>query len=114
ETMQHIRAYYEDPLNNSTLFQHSEDPIGIFRENGNTIWSEELLKDKYPMHQYTASISGGSDRITYYTSFGFLNQKGISKPGDENFNRYNFTQNISYDINHWINIRGKIAYNETE
>lgn len=114
ETMKHIRAYFEDPGNNSTLFQHSADPVGIYRENGNTDWSKELLKDSYPMQQYNASVTGGSDKITYYTSFGYLNQKGISKPGSENFDRYNLVQNISYDVNKWINLRAKVAFNGTE
>ncbi len=112
ETMEHVRAYFNDPVNTPTMFQHSQDPIGIFRENANTIWSEELLKDSYPMGQYNASISGGSDKVTYYSSFGYMNQKGISKPGSENFNRYNITQNISYQVNKWASLRGKIAYNE--
>ncbi|MEP7259233.1 MAG: TonB-dependent receptor, partial [Flavitalea sp.] len=114
ETMQHVKAYYDDPDNNATLIQHSEDPIGIFREVGNTDWSKELLKNTYPMQQYTGSVTGGSDKVTYYTSFGYLNQKGISKPGDENYNRFNVTQNISYEINKWINVRAKVAINGTD
>ncbi len=112
ETMDHVRAYFKDPVNTPTMFQHSQDPIGIFRENANTIWSDELLKKSYPMGQYNASISGGSDKVTYYSSFGYMNQKGISKPGSENFDRYNIMQNVSYNVNSWITLRAKAAYNE--
>lgn len=114
ETMQHIRAYFDDPENNSTLFQHSQQPDGLLLENGNTNWAKELFKNSYPLQQYTASVAGGSDKVTYYTSFGYLNQKGISKPGNENFDRYNLVQNINYDVNKWINLSAKIVYNGTD
>lgn len=31
-----------------------------------------------PMYQSNVSISGGSDRVRYYSSLGYLNQKGVS------------------------------------
>lgn len=114
ETMQHIKAYFEDPEHNSPLFQHSQQPDGLLLENGNTNWGKELFRNAYPLQQYTASASGGSDKVTYYTSFGYLNQKGISRPGNENFNRYNLVQNLSYDVSRWINISAKVIYNATD
>lgn len=114
ETMGYVKAYFNDPVNNPSLVQHSADPPGVLREVGNTDWGKELLKDSYPMQQHTMSISGGGEKVSYFTSLGYFNQKGITKPVDlENFNRFNITQNISYKVNNWITAKAKIAYNGT-
>ena len=111
ETMQHVQAYYNDPVNNLPVFHHSSDATNFYRYNGNTNWTKELLKDNYPMQQYNASVNGGTDKVSYYTSFGYFNQKGISKPGDENYDRYNFMQNIKYNVNSWLDLSVKASLN---
>ena len=111
ETMQHIDAYYNDPQNNLPVFHYSTDLPNIYRYCGNTNWTKELLKESYPMQQYNASINGGSEKVSYYTSFGYFNQKGISKPGNENYDRYNFMQNLNYDVNSWLNLSVKASVN---
>lgn len=111
ETTLHVRDYFEDPKNNLPVFHHSSDAANFYRYNGNTNWTKELLNETYPMQQYNASITGGSDKVTYYTSIGYFNQKGISKPGDENFDRYNFVQNINYDANKWLNLSVRAVLN---
>ena len=111
ETMQHVMAYYNDPKNNLPVFHHSSDATNFYRYCGNTDWTKELLKDYYPMQQYNASVNGGNEKISYYTSFGYFNQKGISKPGDENYDRYNFMQNLSYKVNNWLNLSVKASVN---
>ncbi|MBX2926054.1 MAG: TonB-dependent receptor [Chitinophagaceae bacterium] len=111
ETMTHIRDYFNDPVNTLPVFHHSSDAPNFYRYNGNTNWTRELLKETYPMQQHNVSITGGSDKITYYTSLGYFNQKGISKPGNEKFDRYNFVQNVSYDANSWLNFSVRAVLN---
>ncbi len=111
ETMQHVTAFYNDPENSSPVFHHSSDASNLYRYSGNTNWTKELLKSHYPMQQHTLSVNGGTEKVSYYSSVGYFNQKGISKPGDENYNRYNFMQNLNYDVNNWLNISAKVALN---
>lgn len=42
----------------------------------------EMFDHVKPMYQTNLSIRGGSERIKYYSSLGYLNQKGISKSYD--------------------------------
>jgi TonB-linked SusC/RagA family outer membrane protein len=113
ETMQHVRAYFNDPINNSPVFHHSSDASNFWRYAGNTDWMKELLKDNYPMQQYTLSINGGTENVSYYTSLGYFNQKGISKPADENYDRFNFRQSVSYDVSKWLNLTAKGSVNSS-
>lgn len=70
--------------------------------------SKDVYKDlfgKYgPQTQINLNISGGSEKVKYFTSFGYFNQKSItndvqyhSADTRSNFRRYNFRSN--FDIN---------------
>lgn len=111
ETTEQVRMYFENPKDNLPVFHHSSDAPNFYRYNGNTNWTDVLLNDTYPMQQYNASITGGSDKITYYTSLGYFNQRGISKPGHERYERFNFVQNINYDATNWLNVSVKASLN---
>jgi len=75
---------------------------------GNTDWWNELYKTSFSQI-YNASISGGSDRTTYYTSFAFNNQGGVLKVGDDKYKKYNATASISSNITKWLNVSAKLT-----
>jgi len=106
-----ITAHYLDP-SQPELFTHPNNP-GVWTPSANTDWAKELLRDNFPMQQYTASISGGTDKVNYYTSLSYFNQKGIAKHFNENFDRYNVMSNINYKIAKWITIGSKLSVNIT-
>ena len=51
----------------------------------------EQFNHTQPMYQTNLSIRGGSERLKYYSSLGYLNQKGISKTFD--YKQYNIVLN---------------------
>ncbi len=103
-TMQHVNAYYNDPVNNLPVFNHPDDAANTYRYCGNTDWYNVLNKKSYPMQQYNVSIQGGNPDVKYFTSAGFFKQDGISKWTDEDYKRYNILQNITYKAASWIEI----------
>jgi len=74
---------------------------------GNTDWWDELYKTSFSQI-YTANISGGSDRTTYYASFSMNDQGGIQRYGDDMYKKYNANVNVSTDITKWLNVSAKI------
>lgn len=70
EEMEHIKAYYEDPVNNSPVFiatdpsswQYSNCQQGKYAYCGNTDWMDEIYKKSYPLQKYNVNISGGSEK----------------------------------------------------
>lgn len=122
EEMEHITAYYYDPANNSpvfiatdpTSFQYGNCQQGKYAYCGNTDWMEEIYKKSYPLQQYNVNISGGSDKTTYYTSVGYMDQGSMLRYGDEQYRRYNLVNNISYDINSWLHLSMKTSFARTE
>ena len=50
---------------------------------------------------YNLSVSGGSDRVNYYISAGYNDQKGVAKP--EKYTRYNALAKV--DVNLYPNLK---------
>ena len=48
----------------------------------------------------TAKISGGNDKLNYYTSFGYLKDEGYYTASD--FQRFNTRANINYQAKKWL------------
>lgn len=58
-------------------------------------WYDGIIKSPYPQTQQNLSITGGSDKITYYSSLGYSYQDGFLKSNDLNYSRYNIRSNVS-------------------
>ncbi|NLO00985.1 MAG: TonB-dependent receptor plug domain-containing protein, partial [Bacteroidales bacterium] len=78
----HLLAYYEDPVNNPSAVPDINDP-NTWMPCGNVDWTDELYRDSYPQQQYTASISGGSEKVNYYSSISYFSQVGMPRHFDE-------------------------------
>ena len=75
---------------------------------GNTDWWNELYKTSFSQI-YNASISGGSEKTSYYVSLGANNQGGILKATDEKYNKYNANINVTSEVTPWMEVSAKIA-----
>lgn len=62
----------------------------------NTDWYKEMLSQRAIQHQHNLSVSGGTEKIRYYVSAGFLSQGGLWD--DIDYKRYNLRSNIDADI----------------
>ena len=93
EFMEHVQAYYNDPVNNSPVYVSSNPNLSKngtrYSYCGNTDWMEEMYKKTYPVQNYGVNISGGTKKATYYTSLGYLNQGSLLKYGNEDFKKFN-------------------------
>lgn len=59
-----------------------------------TNWQELAMNNTAPQQQHNLSFSGGNDKIKFFTSLGFIDDKGLFKAGDLNYARYNVRSNI--------------------
>ena len=63
-------------------------------------WMELILKPTSFQSQHNLSISGGTDRVRYFTSVGILTQNGLFRSFDAGYNsnftynRYNYRANL--------------------
>ncbi|SEM73755.1 TonB-linked outer membrane protein, SusC/RagA family [bacterium A37T11] len=78
--------------------QQAQDAIAQLRQT-NTNWGKELYRNTLNQ-QYTASISGGSDRNDYYLSAGYYDEKGATKGVD--MNRYSLTLKTNIQLSNQL------------
>ncbi len=62
----------------------------------NTDWLDEGLAESASLQQHNLSVTGGTDRLKYFVSLGYLFENGLYK--NLNFERYNFRSNLDFDV----------------
>ncbi len=62
-------------------------------------WYNSLFRNGLKL-EATAKISGGSEKLNYYTSFGYLKDEGYYTAS--NFQRFNTRANINYQAKKWL------------
>ncbi len=70
------------------LFQNGQDPYG----HPDVDWKKELFRKYSHQTRNNLDITGGSERVKYFVSLGFINQGGILK---------DFNQNTGVDNNYY-------------
>lgn len=81
-------------------YKDGSDPWGY----PNTNWFKAVYKPYSLQNMANASLSGGSDRIKYYVSFGTRYQDGNYKRSGTNYKQYNFQSNIDARVNDYIKV----------
>lgn len=68
----------------------------------NTDWYKEIYKDNNFSQEHNLSLSGGSEKLNYYASLGYLDQSGALRHGSDGLKRYNTTAKINAELAPWI------------
>ncbi len=75
-----------------------------------TNWYDLVARDNSNAQKYNLTVSGGSDRVKYYTSIGSSSELGIWKSGDLNYKSYSIrsvvTGKISDNLTAELNLQG--------
>ena len=104
------KAYYTPEA--IEAYRTGSDPL-VFP---NTNWKEILYRDAFLQTKNNINISGGSDKVRYFVSMGYMFQDGILKqmPGlsyDNNFsyNRYNYRANLDFKLTETTDMKLNIS-----
>ena len=93
-----------------TGIRFSQDVMEHFRTNDmpntfpNTDWINYIMKDSAFQEQANVNVNGGTDRVRYFVSAGFLNQDSLFKTFSNNKNetfdykRLNYRANLDIDV----------------
>jgi len=71
------------------------DPISF----PDTDWWGSVAKDWATNTQHSLSLSGGNDKLSFYTSAQFMYQDAIYKDSPQDYNQYQFVSNIDAKVN---------------
>lgn len=105
ETMQKMLDYQSGKLTGGM------DPSPSNPEAWNDVWAyaygnndiyDELYEGSVFSQEHNVSISGGSEKMTYYGSFNYLDQGGLLRIGEDGMKRYNATGKFTSELTNWL------------
>lgn len=113
-------SYDEDYVNGTKAY--SENPTeanawkvynGTLRYYGFNDYHNKLIADYAPQNKYDLSISGATERTSYYVSLGNINKDGYLKNSEKNekYQRYNVLMKADFKVNKWLTLEDKIVFN---
>ena len=70
----------------------------------NTDWLGAAMKDYSRTSSHNLSVTGGSEDVTYYGSFGTQSDGGIYTNSATSYDRYNLKANINAEINEYLSL----------
>ena len=73
-------------------------------------WQNTIFDDNAPIQNHELSVSGGNEKSTFYTSFGYFGQDGVVTPEISNYNRYNVRVNSDHKVKNWLRFGENLGY----
>ena len=113
ETIGRIKAYQAGTLTTQTI-KNPNAPNGWNNwnsGNANNDWFKIYFKDFSFSQQHNISVSGATDKSSYYIGLGYNDRAGMYNFGNDNFKRFNIRANLSSNITNWLtfNLRSTIS-----
>ncbi|WP_091151706.1 SusC/RagA family TonB-linked outer membrane protein [Mucilaginibacter pineti] len=75
-----------------------------------TDWQSVIFNKGAKQQNHELSVAGGTDKSTYYTSFGYLQQDGIVATDISKYKRINFRTNSTFKPSKYVNFGENIGY----
>lgn len=76
-----------------------------------TDWAAEMLRDPALRNEFSANLSGGSERTRYFLSANYLEQEGSVK--ESNFNRVTTRLNVESNVKDWITLGFNTSFSKS-
>lgn len=95
---------------NSSLPKIDTNANGEYVYYANTDWYKLLYKDHNFATDQNLSVSGSSDRASFYITGRFYNQEGIFRYNSDNYRTYNFRAKGSIQVFKWLEVNNNTSY----
>ncbi len=78
-----------------------------------TDWQSAIFNDNAKVQNHELSLSGGGEKSTYYSSFGYFDQDGIVATNNSNYKRFTARFNSDHQLTKGIKFGQTIGYTRT-
>lgn len=79
-----------------------------------TDWQDEVFNNSAPKQNHEFSVSGGTDKMNYFTSFGYNNIQGVVASDISKWKRMNFRINTTFKPAKWIAFGENLGYSHAK
>ncbi|WP_028912602.1 TonB-dependent receptor [Prevotella sp. MA2016] len=76
-------------------------------------WYDVVYRNSAFSQEHNASVNGGSDKLNFYASIGYLDQGGFMNMGSDGYKRYNGTAKLNVELAKWIRMNYNMRFART-
>jgi TonB-linked SusC/RagA family outer membrane protein len=93
-------------------YMNEAGQTGVVNNGINTNWIDETFNDAF-VQRHDISISGATEKLSYYLSGSFLDQDGTVGGDNSSYKRYTLRSNLKSEVNSWLEVGSNITYSNT-
>lgn len=100
--------YHELWIRRNDKVENPERPWVVETENGeykyygNFDWYNFFYDNRRPTHEHNVSVQGGTDKVKYFLSGNFYDQKGSVRINPDHYRHYTVRGKITADVKPWL------------
>lgn len=107
-------SLYNEAIHNANPWRgasaYSQEQLKAYRNGtAGTDWWSETMRSTAPQTSHNLSLTGGTEKVKYYMSIGYMDQGGIIRSGDWNYQRYNVRSNLSVEVAKGLNVELRLS-----
>lgn len=108
ETLEYARRRSEDPSLPAAYLSAAQPETWQYL--GSVDWFDAAFKKNSFLHNHNVSISGTTQKVSYYFSGEYYNNNGILQVGSDQYSRYNLRNKLEYKVTSWLELGTNLAY----
>lgn len=112
--VQNVWDYMHGTLNDGGIQPNSNGKWDTGTAYANVDWLREYYKNWSPSQEHNLSVSGGTDKLTYYVSVNYQTQDGFLRYGTDNQKRFATTGKISSQVTDFIKMDYTTRFSRTD
>ena len=101
---------YRQNIENPT-HRYTQDQIKEYLDGTkqSTDWYDAVLRNIAPQQAHSLTVRGGGQKVDYFVSFGYTNQKGFFQKDALGYDRFNVRSNINANVTDNLRLSVKLA-----
>ena len=109
EEVEYARNRRDDPSLSGTIINSRNPTLYTYLEN--TDWYNEIYDNFASEETHSISISGGSEKVTYYLGIEYFKERGLIQHNKDVMDRFNVRNRIEFRPIEWLTIGNNTALN---
>ncbi len=105
-----IRQYEAGEITTTNIILDSGKYGSVWEYNASADHFDNAFRDNVFNQKYNASISGGSEKTSYYGSIGYIGNEGVYESDNDWLKKYSALIKIDTDITDWLSVGMSAKY----
>ena len=105
----YMELYREGAINSNRSFGFDDSDVERYAAIPGTDWMEELTRENAPITSHNLSFSGGTNKLSYYFSAGYLYQESFLDDNTQ-YNRYSIRLNLDSKLTDKLTFGTSLSY----